>query len=356
MRFVLVEELKSLDAILTSKGAQNIQKYSDELISATTSGKLKKVDKSVGKMLKRAGKALDSLSKEDRAKIRNVRDIFEREASFGIGTERFKFLASLPDEAYQNRANFEYFVNQIDKKNIEVPKVGSTVTEESLEEALGDYIFPYNDKGGLFYNKSLWSMDIGDFESVLNAYNTINKRKYAEDTLGWTPERLQKNKMTLKDALNDAFVGKGNVVRSPSEVKEKLGITRKNYETEREESQKVTVDEYAKNNGYKNSAYLLSSLIKDYHDKLSDKERGSENEQYYSNALKNLWSNYIEMPRQKEGSMGKKKAEFLQELIKKVKYTDPNPNKLLSDFERAVDDRVEKGILNFSILTDSRGG
>ena len=367
MRFVLVEELESLDKVLSSRGAKGIEKYADKMVSATQKGKSRGVERSAKKMVKSASKALDALDKKDQKKIKNVRDIFEIAASGGVNTNYFKFLASLPDEAYTDRYKLKYFVDQIDKKVIEVPYGESqpteqsggqegSVTEESLQEALEDYIFPYNDKEGLFYNKSLWSMSSSDFKSIIDIYNTVNKKAYAEETLGWTPERLQKNNTTLKDVLNATFVGEGNVVKSPSKVKETLNITRGNFETETEESKKRTIEEYAKDNGFNNSYRFLEGLIKNYHNKLSIGEHGYEDAEYYLSALKSLWANYLDRARQKEGSLGKRKADFLEELLTKVKYTNPTPEKILSDFERAVDDRVQKGIINFDIITDSRGG
>lgn len=359
MRFILVEELKSLDNVLSSRGAVDIEKYADKVTSATRRGKSRGVERSAKKMIKSASKALDALSKEDQKKIKNVRDIFEIAASGGVNTNHFKFLASLPDDAYADRDKLKYFVDQIDKKIIEVPYGASqpteqsgeqegSVTEESLQEALGDYFFPYNDKDGIYYNGSLWQLDNSSFRVVLDAFNKLNKKKYATDKLG--------DKRATREIVNDIFVSSDGKVRQPSELKDTIDTAVKNYERETEESKKRTIEEYAKDKGFNDAYRLLESLIKNYHNRLSIGEHGYEDAKYYLYALKSLWANYLDRARQKEGSLGKRKADFLQELITKVKYTDPTPEKILSDFERAVDDRVQKGILNFDIVTDSRGG
>ena len=338
MRFVLVEELKSLDTALSSKAAQDVQKYGDKVISATEKGSQRKIERNVKKMSKSASKALDALSQEDQNKIKNVRGIFEIAASGGLDTEYFKFLSSLPDEAYQSEENLKYFVDQIDDKVIEVPEKAKT---ESLEEALNDYFFPYNDKEGIFYNKSLWNMSTRDFETVLDAYNKLNSKRYAEKVFG--------EKRANREAIKDVFTDSSGNVRQAKDIGSQIETEVKNFNKETQEAKKTNIENYSKSKGYASPYHLLSDLIKRNHKKLTYSEKGGEQDEgYYLYALESLWRNYTSTKKFKDNSMGKKKKDLMSYILKEIKYTNPKEMKILSDFERVVDDSVRKGNLSFN--------
>ena len=95
---------------------------------------------------------------------------------------------------------------------------------------------------------------------------------------------------------------------------------------------------------------MLLDFIDRGHDKLGSRA-GMQSKKYYTGVLNSLSKNY-EANRKtpfKDGSMGKKKAEFLIKFLTDVYYAKPNQLKILSDFEKTVDDAVRKGNLTFSI-------
>ena len=117
----------------------------------------------------------------------------------------------------------------------------------------------------------------------LDAFNKLNKKKYAKEKLG--------SKRATREIINDIFVSSDGKVRQPSELKDMVDTSVRNYERETEEAKKTTIEAYAKDKGFNNSYRFLEGLIKNYHNRLSIGEHGYGDAEYYLYALKSLWAN-----------------------------------------------------------------
>lgn len=352
MRFKLVEELTSgeVDKIRNSADYSNMSDVLGKFNKTDRKGN-RAIDKMsptefsrlIGKSGKSSEKALDGIDK-----IKNVKDIFAQFLLDGVDSPRFQFLCKLPDEAYQNRDNLEYFAKKLSDGSIGVPS--SVTATESLTEAVGgELIVPYDSADSLYMYGGLWGAS--NFKDIVDTYSKLNNKSNASKMLGAISNMLgkpmeAKGYLNGKPAILSYFVDDNGNIANTEDMGNSLAQSIQHGKKEQarleREAGKMSVDDIAKQKDY-HSYNMLLGLIKDYHGKLltSKYKNGSKTEKYYTTALKRLGDNLkAKASGEKLGEIEKGNADFLEKFFTEKRYTKVSPFKILSDFEMAVDKAV----------------
>ena len=355
MRFKLVEEL-TISEIDKIRNSADYSKMSDVISKFEKTDKRgnraidkmspNKFAKLLGKSGKSSEKALDGIEK-----IKNVKDIFAQFLLDGVDSPRFQFLCKLPDEAYQNRENFEYFAQKLSDGSIGVPASTSAKTSESLTEAVGgNLIIPYDSENSLYMYSPLWGAS--NFKDIVDTYSKLNNTSNASKILGAVysgmldkPLKAQGH-LNGKPAILSYFVDDNGKIVSTDDMEYNLAQSARSGKKEQDRREKeadmMSVDDIAKKKDY-HPYNMLLGLIKDYHGKLltSSYKNGQKTEKYYTTALRRLGDNLkAKANGEKLGEIESGNADFLEKFFTEKRYSKVSPFKILSDFEIAVDKAV----------------
>ena len=355
MRFIIVEEI-DISPLKDSKQVQKMMKAGDRFSRARSQFGM---ERQAGKLSKAAEKVLDALSDKDKQKIKGVEDVFQVAVAAGVDSPQLQFLASLPDEAYANKENFKVFAQAISKGEIEIPQpkqqqqaqpIEQETTQEALHEANADYHIALSDKSSLLYNPSFWKLPRTDFENYLKIYKIINNKntdigkKFDAGTVkGFFVDDSGK----LRDA--GSIVNAFNKLRA--ETKDSRQPTKQKQKKSAEPQSKTSIEKFSEKSGYISPLFMLNSLIKDKHSKLRNTNyySGKKSREFYLSALNNLAKNFQASKDTsfEQDSMGQRKAKFYKDFFETERYAKPSSLKFVSDFEKFVDNGIQKGVIAF---------
>lgn len=348
MRFRLVEALTGEEKakIENSKHLAKAKKLADKNKGVERGSS--KYTSNLMKSVEQNKKALDGIPK-----ISSVKDAFASVLVNGTGSPSFQFICDLPDEAYQDRRKFEYFVKKLLNGELGVAKGDGS-------EGVGyTPIVSPRAKHSLYMLPMFWRSN--EFNKVLDLYAKLNNESEAQRIFGNT-ELLKKNN---GDGFMTYFVVFGaneepQKMKSYSEIQRGIEESSKQARDEQakaeREAKKMSVDDVAK--GKEIPAYnMLLGLIKDYHGQLSTSKyaSGKRSAKYYTVALKKLGDDLkAKASGEQLDEIGRNNADFLQRFLTTKRYSKVSPFKILSDFETAVDQAVAQEVIGVPVQQRTR--
>lgn len=401
MKFRLRESIDLSPITNSTKAQKALGKhgaYTSKASAAAGNDNIGKTTKYLGKANKAGARVLDYLytNPDNKAKIEKNKEIFLRElvgSEDGKLSDRFQFIASLPDEAYEDKARLKYFVSKMDNGSIPVPSyaqqelppegrgggVDDFDRDRSMDDSIstpssgqyiltedgdGDYFIPSNNKNSLFYVRDLWKTS-EDFERILDIYCILNKKATARKFL---PEEVIKRVESDPTILTNLFLqSDGGVTSSgdarridsmPNIRKKAEALARGDENTDSAQSaandngevEERSIQELASDYAEPSEWRMMSSLVDAYYDTVDvDPGYGKklDKDGFYLPMLYSMYSAYKTYEKAADkGSVSaniKNKHDIFQKMMTVKKFTEEDQKSIAKFIMETISDQYRKG-------------